>query len=226
MLITVPDVLSPAQLAEARRVVAEAPWVDGKVTAGHQSARAKHNLQIPEDHPPAIALGEAILDAVTKNPLFVSAALPLKCFPPLFNRYSGGQFFGTHVDNAIRKVSGIPERVRTDISVTLFLSEPSEYTGGELSVEDSYGVKRVKLRAGHLVLYPSTSLHQVTPVTQGARICAFFWIQSMIRDSTRRAILFDLDMAIQRLNADHPAHASGVELVGVYHNLLRQWAET
>ncbi|MGH3421996.1 MAG: Fe2+-dependent dioxygenase [Streptosporangiaceae bacterium] len=226
MLLTVPDVLSPALLEQARRVTAEAPWVDGKVTAGHQSALAKHNLQIPEDHRPAIALGEAILEAVSKHPLFLAATLPLKIFPQLFNRYSGGQHFGTHVDNAIRKISGIPQRVRTDISVTLFLTDPGEYTGGELSIEDAYGVKRVKLPAGHLVLYASTSLHQVTPVTQGARTCAFFWIQSMIRDSTRRMILFDLDMAIQRLNADHPMHPSGVELIGVYHNLLRQWAET
>ncbi len=226
MLLTVPAALRPEQVAEARRVVEAAPWVDGKVTAGHQSATAKHNLQVAEDHPPAVRLGEAILTALSGNPLFVSATLPLKIFPPLFNRYSGGQSFGTHVDNAIRKISGIPERVRTDVAATLFLTDPEDYDGGELCIEDVYGVRRIKLPAGDLVLYPADSLHQVTPVTRGTRTCAFFWIQSMIRDNAKRAILLDLDLAIQRLTKDHPTHPSGVQLMGVYHNLLRQWAET
>lgn len=226
MLLTIPDALNAAQLAEARRVVDAAPWVDGKLTAGHQSAQAKFNLQIPEDHPAAVQLGEAILTALAANPLFVAAALPLKIFPPLFNRYTGGQHFGTHVDNAIRKIRGHPERVRTDISATLFLEDPEHYDGGELCIEDVYGVRRVKLPAGQMVLYPADSLHQVTPVTRGARTCAFFWIQSMIRDTAKRSILLDLDLAIQRLGKDHPTHPSGVQLVGVYHNLLRQWAET
>jgi PKHD-type hydroxylase len=226
MLVIVSDALSAAQLAEARRIVDAAPWVDGRVTAGHQSAKAKFNVQIPEDHPAAIQLGESILSTLATNPLFVSAALPLKIFPPLFNRYSGGQHFGTHVDNAIRKARGNPERVRADISVTLFLSEPSDYDGGELTIEGSHGARSVKLPAGQLVLYPSSSLHHVSPVTRGTRTCAFFWIQSLVRESARREILFDLDTSIQRLSVDHPGHPASISLVGVYHNLLRQWADT
>jgi PKHD-type hydroxylase len=225
MLITVENVLTSAQLAMVRPLLAAAPWVDGKVTAGHQSAKAKDNRQIPEGDPTAEKLGETILSALGNNPLFLSAALPHRIFPPLFNRYSGGQSFGTHVDNAIRRVKGTPVSVRTDISATLFLTEPEEYEGGELCVEDTYGVQKVKLRAGHLVLYPATSLHHVRPVTRGARVSSFFWIQSMVRDDTQRSILFDLDLAIQRLNRESPDHAVAVQLTGVYHNLLRQWAE-
>jgi PKHD-type hydroxylase len=225
MLITIPDVLSPAQLTEARNVLDAAEWVDGKVTAGYQSARAKDNQQIPEGHPAARQVGEMILKALGQNPLFLSAALPLQVFPPLFNRYSGGQSFGTHVDNAIRQVSGTPHRIRTDLSATLFFAPPEDYDGGELCVEDAYGLKNIKLLAGHMVLYPATSLHHVKPVTRGARLCSFFWIQSMVRDDGRRSILFDLDLAIQRLGRDHPEHPSTVQLTGVYHNLLRQWAE-
>jgi PKHD-type hydroxylase len=225
MLLSVPDVLTAEQVAHARQLLDKAEWVDGRVTAGHQSARAKDNVQIPEGHPLARQLGEMILTALGKNPLFVSAALPLHVFPPLFNRYSGGQSFGTHVDNAIRQVAGTAHRIRTDLSATLFFSGPEEYDGGELCVEDTYGVKSVKLPPGHLVLYPATSLHHVRPVTKGARICSFFWIQSMVRDDTQRSLLFDLDLAIQRLSADHPQHPSAIQLTGVYHNLLRQWAE-
>jgi len=225
MLITVENVLTAAQLATARQVMEEAPWVDGKVTAGHQSAKAKENLQIPEGHAAAEKLGEMILSALGSNPLFLAAALPHRIFPPLFNRYSGGQSFGTHVDNAIRRIKGTPHCVRTDISATLFLVEPDEYDGGELCVEDTYGVKKVKLPAGQLILYPATSLHHVRPVTRGARVCSFFWIQSMVRDDTQRALLFDLDLAIQRLNRESPEHPVAVQLTGVYHNLLRQWAE-
>ncbi len=225
MLISIPDVLSAEQVAQARALLDSTEWVDGRVTAGPQSARAKDNVQIPEGHPVARQLGDVILAALGKNPLFLTAALPLRVFPPLFNRYSGGQSFGTHVDNAIRQVPGTGHRIRTDLSATLFFAGPEEYDGGELCVEDAYGVKRVKLPAGHMVLYPATSLHHVTPVTRGARVCSFFWIQSMVRDDTQRSLLLDLDLAIQRLNGDHPNHPSSVQLTGVYHNLLRQWAE-
>lgn len=225
MLIVIPEVLTAAQVAEHRAVLENAEWVDGRVTAGYQSARAKDNQQVPEGHPAARQVGEVILQALGQNPLFLAAALPLRVFPPLFNRYSGGQSFGTHVDNAIRQAPGTPHRIRTDLSATLFFAAPEEYDGGELCVEDAYGVQRVKLPPGHMVLYPATSLHHVKPVTRGARLCAFFWIQSMVRDDGRRSILFDLDLATQRLNRDHPEHPSAVPLTGVYHNLLRQWAE-
>jgi PKHD-type hydroxylase len=229
MLIRIPDVLTAGQVAQARQILDTAEWVDGRVTAGHQSARAKDNLQIPEGSPAWRELGDMILKALQQNSLFLSAALPLHVFPPLFNRYSGGQSFGTHVDNAIRQVPGSPHRIRTDISATLFFSEPDEYDGGELSIEDTYGVHRIKLPAGHIVLYPATSLHHVTPVTRGARTCSFFWIQSMLRDDGQRSLLFDLDLAIQRLGRDLPdepaAKQTAVQLTGVYHNLLRQWSE-
>jgi PKHD-type hydroxylase len=229
MLLRIPDVLTPEQVAHARQLLDKAEWVDGRVTAGHQSAQAKDNMQLPEGSPVARELGDMVLGALGKNPLFLSAAVPLRVFPPLFNRYSGGQAFGTHVDNAIRQVPGTPHRIRTDISATLFFAEPEEYDGGELCVEDTYGVQRVKLRAGQMVLYPATSLHHVTPVTRGARICSFFWIQSMLRDDTQRSLLFDLDLAIQRLGRDLSDNAvaqqTAVQLTGVYHNLLRQWAD-
>lgn len=225
MLISIPDVLNAEQVARGRQLLEQAEWVDGKVTAGHQSARAKDNMQLPEGSPAARELGDTIVAALGRNPLFLSAALPLRVFPPLFNRYSGGQKFGTHVDNAIRQITGTPHRIRTDLSATLFFANPDEYDGGELCVEDAYGLKQVKLPAGHMVLYPATSLHHVTPVTRGARVCSFFWIQSMIRDDGQRSLLFDLDLAIQRLSRDHPEHPSAVQLTGVYHNLLRQWAE-
>jgi PKHD-type hydroxylase len=225
MLLQIPDVLTPAQVADARRLLDQAEWTDGRITAGHQSARAKHNQQLPEAHPVAEQVGDVILTALQRHPLFVAAALPLRVFPPLFNRYEGGQAFGTHVDNAIRQISGTEHRIRTDLSATLFLSDPEDYEGGELLVEDTYGVHSVKLPAGHLVLYPSTSLHRVQPVTRGARIASFFWIQSMVRDDGERTLLFDLDMAIQRVNQDLPEHPSAVLLTNVYHNLLRRWAE-
>jgi PKHD-type hydroxylase len=225
MLLHVPDVLSTDQVRQARQMLDAAEWVDGRVTAGPQSARAKYNLQLREDHPIARQLGPAIVDALQRHPLFLSAALPLRVFPPLFNRYEGGGSFGSHVDNAIRQVPGTAHRIRTDLSATLFLASPDEYDGGELCVEDTYGVHRVKLPAGHLVLYPATSLHHVTPVTRGARVAAFFWIQSLIRDDAQRTLLFDLDTAIQRVSQDVPDHPSTIQLTGVYHNLLRQWAE-
>jgi len=225
MLLQIPDVLTGEQLAEARRLILSAEWIDGRVTAGHQSARAKHNLQLPEDSPVARQVGDLILAALQRNPLFLSAALPLRVFPPLFNRYEGGQSFGNHVDNAIRQVTGTPHRIRTDLSATLFFNEPADYDGGELFVEDTYGVHSVKLPAGHMVLYPSTSLHNVRPVTRGFRLASFFWIQSMVRDDGERTLLFDLDTAIQRISQEAPDHPASVQLTGVYHNLLRRWAE-
>ncbi len=225
MLIHVPQVLSKDQVAEARAKLDAAEWIDGSATAGFQSVRVKHNLQLPEQHPLSEELGDVVLTALQRQPLFLSAALPFRVFPPLFNRYEGGGSFGNHVDNAIRQRAGTGHRIRTDLSATLFLSEPQEYEGGELLVEDTYGVHSVKLPAGHLVLYPSTSLHNVRPVTQGARIAAFFWIQSMVRADADRTLLFDLDNAIQQLNRDVPDHPSSVQLTAVYHNLLRRWAE-
>jgi PKHD-type hydroxylase len=225
MLLHISDVLSPEDAARARRALEQADWIDGRATAGPQSIRTKDNLQLPEDHPVARELGGCILAALERNPLFMACALPLRVFPPLFNLYRGGQSFGTHVDNAIRQVPGTPHRVRTDLSATLFLTPPEEYDGGELVVEDTYGVQSVKLPAGHLVLYPATSLHHVRPVTRGARISSFFWIQSMVRDDSQRTLLFDMDMAIQRIAGEAPDHPSAVQLTGVYHNLLRRWAE-
>ena len=225
MLLAIPDVLTPEQVAHARRLLDAAEWVDGRVTAGHQSALAKDNVQLPEAHPAAREIGETILNALGGNALFISAALPARVFPPLFNRYSGGQSFGTHVDNAIRQVTGTGHRIRTDLSATLFLSAPEEYEGGELMVEDTYGAHGVKLPAGHIILYPATSLHHVRPVTGGARVCSFFWIQSMVRDDGQRTLLFDMDTAIQGLNREHPGSPAAVALTGVYHNLVRRWAE-
>lgn len=225
MLLAIPAVLTAEQVTQARRQLDQAGWLDGRVTAGHQSARVKHNLQLPEDHPAAREVGDLILAALQRNPLFISAALPLRVFPPLFNRYEGGQSFGSHVDNAIRQVTGTPHRIRTDLSATLFLSQPDEYDGGDLVVEDTYGVHTVKLPAGHMVLYPSTSLHHVRAVTRGARLASFFWLQSMVRDDGERTLLFDLDTAIQRLSAEAPDHPTAVQLTGVYHNLVRRWAE-
>lgn len=229
MLLTIPDVLTPEQVAHARQLLDSTDWVDGKTTAGYQSVKAKDNMQLPVDSPVARELGDMILAALSKNPLFLSAALPLRILPPMFNRYAGGQSFGTHVDNAIRQIPGTPLRIRTDLSMTLFFSAPEEYDGGELCIEDTYGVQSVKLPPGHLVLYPSTSLHHVTPVTRGARVSSFFWLQSMIRDNAQRSLLFDLDLSIQRLAQElagnDVAEKTGVQLTGVYHNLLRQWAE-
>ncbi len=225
MLLQIPDVLTAEQVARCRQTLEQADWIDGRVTAGPQSGREKDNMQLPEDHPAARELGDLVLDALQRSPLFMGAALPLKVFPPLFNRYEGGQSFGAHVDNAIRQVTGTPHRVRTDLSATLFFTQPDEYEGGELLVEDTYGVHNVKLPAGHLILYPATSLHHVRPVTRGARIASFFWIQSMVRDDGQRTLLFDLDMAIQRISGDLPDHPSTVQLTAVYHNLLRHWAD-
>jgi PKHD-type hydroxylase len=225
MLLPIPDLLSAEQVRRARTLLDAADWIDGRVTAGPQSARVKNNLQLPHDHPAARELGDMILVALQRNPLFMSAALPLRVFPPLFNRYDGGHSFGSHVDNAVRRVAGVNLRIRTDLSATLFLADPSEYDGGELLVEDTYGVHQVKLPAGHMILYPASSLHHVSPVTRGARLASFFWIQSMVKDDGERTLLFDLDAAIQRVGAELPAHPAAVQLTSVYHNLLRRWAD-
>jgi PKHD-type hydroxylase len=226
MLLHMAEVLDAARLAETRALLARAPWVDGRVTAGHQSAQVKDNLQIPEGCPEHRTLGEIVLGALERNPLFISAVLPLKVFPPLFNRYDPGMTFGAHVDNAIRQVTGTAARIRTDVSCTLFLSDPASYEGGELIVEDIYGEKRVKLPAGDAVVYPATSLHRVAPVTSGSRLASFFWVQSMVRDDGQRTLLFDLDMAINRVRGDlPPGHSAPTELTAVYHNLLRRWAD-
>ena len=226
MLLQLPEVLKAGPLAEAHALLARAPWVDGRVTAGHQSAQVKDNLQIPEGCPEHRALGELVLSALERTPLFISAVLPLKVFPPLFNRYDPGMTFGAHVDNAIRIVPGQGTRIRTDVSCTLFLSDPASYDGGELIVEDTYGEHRVKLPAGDAVLYPATSLHRVAPITRGSRLASFFWVQSMVRDDGQRGLLFDLDMAINRARGDlPPGHAAPTELTAVYHNLLRRWAD-
>ncbi|MGE0447220.1 MAG: Fe2+-dependent dioxygenase, partial [Vicinamibacterales bacterium] len=215
MILQIPDVLSAEQVSHARRLLDASDWVDGRATAGHQSARVKENAQLPEDHPVARELGDLVLSALQRNALFLSAALPLRVFPPLFNRYSGGQHFGNHVDNAVRQVTGTPHRIRTDLSATLFLAGPDEYDGGELLIDDTYGAHSVKLPAGHMVLYPSTSLHRVEPVTRGARIASFFWIQSMVRSDTDRTLLFDMDTAIQRLNTLQGGDALAVQFTAV-----------
>jgi PKHD-type hydroxylase len=226
MLICVPDVLAAEQIAHFRDVMSRAEWEDGRATAGSQSSLVKNNLQLPQDGAAARALGDLVLDALAASPLFVSAALPLRIFPPLFNRYGAGQSFGLHVDNAIRGVPHTSVRIRTDLSVTLFLSDPEEYEGGELVIEDRFGSQEIKLPAGHLVLYPSTSLHLVREVTGGERVASFFWLQSMIRDNMVRSLLFDLDQTIQSLTARLGAgDPSCVKLTGVYHNLIRTWAE-
>lgn len=225
MMIQVPEVLSAAQVAEVRRLIDAADWVDGNVTSGAQAALAKRNRQLPEDAAAAKRAGEIVLDALGRNPVFLAAALPAKVWPPLFNRYAGGEGFDLHVDNAVRLKRG-GERLRSDLSATLFLSDPDSYEGGDLTVEDTYGAHLVKLAAGDMILYPASSLHHVAPVTSGERVASFFWIQSMVRDEARRRLLFEMDVAIQRLASEiGQAHASVVALTGSYHNLLRMWAE-
>jgi PKHD-type hydroxylase len=225
MIVRVPALLSSEQLAAARALLADAPWTDGRATAGYQSARVKENLQIPEDCEASRKLRDLVLAALERNPLFMSAALPARVFPPMFNRYEAGMTFGAHVDNAIRQVTGTAHRIRTDISATIFLSEPQDYDGGELIVEDTYGAHAAKLAAGDMILYPATSLHRVTPVTRGARVAAFFWVQSMVKDDGARTILFDLDRSVAELARVAPDHAAFVRLTACYHNLIRRWAE-
>lgn len=226
MLIALPDVLTSAEVARCRGIIDRAEWTDGNVTSGHQSALAKSNLQLPENSPAAREAGNLILDALGRNARFIAAALPLKVFPPLFNRYGVGQTFGMHVDGSIRQLRGTDFRVRSDLSCTLFLTDPADYDGGELVIADTFGTQRVKLAAGHMVLYPSSSLHEVTPVTRGARVSSFFWLQSMVRADADRTLLLQLDEAIQALAGEvSHKHPQVVALTGIYHNLLRRWAE-
>ncbi|MFN3557830.1 MAG: Fe2+-dependent dioxygenase [Brevundimonas sp.] len=224
MLLHIPEVFTKAEVAALRATLDAGPWTDGNVTSGHQSATAKVNQQLPEDSGEAREVGGLIHQVLNANPMFVSAALPHTIFPPLFNRYQGGEHFGVHVDNAIRQRGDI--RIRSDLSCTVFLSEPEDYDGGELIIEEMYGPQSVKLPAGDLVLYPSKSLHRVTPVTRGARVSSFFWLQSLIRDDADRETLFRMDVAIQRVSLDKgPKDAAVLELTAVYHNLMRRWAE-
>jgi len=226
MILHVPHVLDAQQVAHCREVIEQALWVDGRVTAGYQSAEVKDNRQLPEDSKEAHELGTMIVAALERHPLFITAALPLRVFPPLFNRYDPGMAFGAHLDNAIRQITGTPYRVRTDLAVTLFLSQPDEYDDGELIVDDVYGAHTVKLPAGDMVLYPASSLHRVTPVTRGTRFASFFWIQSMVREDSDRTLLFDLDMAINQVShALSQYHPGVVALTNCYHNLLRRYAE-
>ena len=225
MMLAVPNLLDAARLAEVRALIDAGEWIDGNTTSGHQSALAKRNMQLPEESEAARKAGAIVLDALQRAPLFIAAALPLKVFSPLFNRYQGGEAFGIHVDNAVRLKRGSDMRVRSDLSATLFLADPESYDGGELVVEDNLGTHAVKLPAGHMILYPASSLHRVEPVTRGARVASFFWIQSMVRDDGARTLLFDLDRSIQTVAADRGHDDPAViQLTGVYHNLLRRWA--
>lgn len=226
MLVHIKKVLSAEQIADILRLLSEAQWGDGRETAGYLSSRVKNNAQLTESDPVARKLGSLILDTLDRNQQFLSAALPLKVVPPLFNRYTGGQTYGSHIDGAMRPISGTPLRARTDLSATLFLSAPDDYDGGELVIEDSFGERRVKLPAGDMVLYPGTSIHNVAPVTRGTRIASFFWIQSIVRDNERRALLYDLDGVVQALGGASSAHREAVRLAGIYHNLLRFWADS
>lgn len=225
MLIEIPGLLSAEEVAVAVATLLDQPWVDGKVTAGQRSAMAKNNRQLSEDAPVAIRLGEQILSRLSDNALFMSAALPKKIYPPLFNRYSGGEAFDWHIDNAIRGLKGVRERVRTDISATLFLADPASYDGGELVIRDTFGEHAVKLPAGHLLIYPGSSLHKINPVIRGERIASFFWIESLVREDSQRQLLLDMDVAIQRLTAQHADDHALLQLSGAYHNLLRRWSD-
>jgi len=225
MIVQVANVLNPEQIAHCREVMHRATWIDGRVTAGHQSATVKNNRQLLENSLEARELGDMIVAALERSPLFITAALPLRVFPPLFNRYEGGESFGAHLDNSIRQILGTPYRIRTDISATLFVSAPEDYDGGELVIDNVYGAHAVKLNAGDMVVYPATSLHHVNPVTRGVRLASFFWVQSMVRDDGNRTLLFDLDMAINKVNQALPNHGAVVELTNCYHNLLRRFAE-
>ncbi|MFK7699283.1 Fe2+-dependent dioxygenase [Pseudomonas caspiana] len=225
MLLHIPGLFDVDEVVRIRQALEQAEWADGKVTAGYQSAKAKHNLQLPEGHPLALEVGSALLERLWANPLFMSAALPHKVFPPLLNCYTAGGSFDFHIDNAVRHAKGSIERVRTDLSATLFFSDPDEYDGGELEILDTYGTQCVKLPAGDMVLYPSTSLHKVSAVTRGARFASFFWTQSLVREDSQRTLLFEMDNAIQQLTRDVPDHPSVVKLTGAYHNLLRRWVE-
>jgi PKHD-type hydroxylase len=226
MMLHIPEVLSRDQVAAMRRALDGADWTDGRATVGVQGAQVKRNRQLPENGALAAELGDTILEALATHALYVSAALPLRTVPPLFNSYEGGEHYGAHVDGAIRGVAGSTQLLRTDLSATLFLCDPEDYEGGELVVIDTYGAHEVKLPAGDMILYPSSSVHKVEPVTRGARVCSFFWIQSMVRDDAQRGMLFELDQTIQRLRMRVGDCEETVALTAHYHNLLRQWAST
>ena len=226
MIHHIPNILSKEQVLKFRNAMHNADWVNGQMTTGSLSAQVKQNQQLPENHPLTEQLGHIILEALGQNPLFLSAALPLEILPPYFNRYENNESFGFHVDNSIRNIRGTQQRIRTDLSCTVFLSEPEEYDGGELVVEDTYGYHEIKLPAGDLILYPSTSVHEVTPVISGCRFASFFWVQSMIRDDANRHMLFNLDQTIQNLRVElGDTHTEVVKLTSLYHNLIRKWAE-
>jgi len=225
MIVHVPNVLNSEQIARCREVMNRAAWVDGRVTAGYESGAVKNNRQLATDSPEARELGDMVVAALEHTPLFITAALPLRVFPPMFNRYEGGENFGAHLDNSLMQIPGTPYRIRTDISATLFLSAPEDYDGGELVIDDVYGEHAVKLPAGDMVVYPASTLHHVRPVTRGVRVASFFWVQSMVRDDGQRTLLFDLDMAIHKLNQSLPHHTAVVEITHCYHNLLRRFAE-
>jgi PKHD-type hydroxylase len=226
MLNTVPKLLNAEQVSQFRQALQSAAWTDGKATAGYSARRAKNNQQLAADDPLGDRLGEVLLDALARNPQFMTAALPLKVFPPRFNRYEDSGHYGDHIDNAVLSVPGSSHRVRSDLSATLFLTEPAEYEGGELVIEDTYGSHAIKLAAGDLVLYPGTSLHRVTPVTRGVRLAGFFWIQSLVRDDSQRNLLWQLDQEIQQVATGLPDSPIAPRLTGIYHNLLRLWSDT
>ncbi len=227
MLLQIANVLTADEVRDVRLILAEAEWVDGRATSGYQASAVKRNAQVKEGSKGAVAAGEIVLKGLARSPVFMSAALPLRVFPPMFNSYAGGQMFGNHIDTAVRQLVTTGQRIRTDVSATLFLTPPEEYEGGDLVVEDAYGEHRVKLESGAMVLYPATSLHRVEPVTSGNRVSSFFWVQSMIRQDTQRTLLYEMDTAIQQVAglADEVSKKASVALTGVYHNLLRQWAE-
>ncbi len=225
MMLHVPQVLTREQVGAIRQRLDDADWIDGRATVGPQGARVKQNRQLPETSPLALELGEVILQALARQPLYFSAALPLRTVPPLFNRYEGGEHYGLHVDGAVRSVPGSQQWLRSDVSCTLFLSDPQDYEGGELVVVDTYGTHEVKLPAGDLIVYPSSSLHRVQAVTRGLRVCSFFWVQSMVRDDMRRGLLYELDRNIQSLRQQLGDCPEVLGLTGHYHNLLRQWSD-
>lgn len=225
MMLRIPSLLTPDEVSDCRQALEQATWQDGRTTAGSLAVKVKSNLQLPIDSPIAAQLGHLILDRLGRNPLFLSAALPLRVLPPRFNRYEGGGTYGNHIDNALFVIPGTAIKVRTDVSTTVFFSDPEEYEGGELIVEDTYGHQSVKLAAGDAIVYPGTSLHRVNPVTRGTRYASFFWTQSLVKSDEQRRLLFDLDQSIQQLSLDHPDHAKLSALSGTYHNLLRMWSE-
>ncbi|MEG0717460.1 MAG: Fe2+-dependent dioxygenase [Comamonas sp.] len=225
MMLRIPSLLTAEEVRECRKALQEADWQDGRLTAGHLAVKVKSNLQLPIDSPLGAKMGNLILDKLGHNPLYLSAALPLRVLPPRFNRYEGGGTYGNHIDNALFVIQGTAIKVRSDVSTTVFFSDPDEYEGGELIVEDTYAHQSVKLAAGDAIVYPGTSLHRVNPVTQGTRYASFFWTQSLVKSDEQRRMLFDLDQSIQQLTMDHPDHPKLSALSGTYHNLLRMWSE-